>query len=60
MDLQRGSQTAIGCVLEFLSSHTKNITTTAEIVQVATISTNTDVHIGNLIFPAIERLEGSV
>ena len=60
MDLQRRSQTAIDCVLEFLSSDTENNTTTAEIVQVATVSTNTDVHIGTLISPAINRLEGNV
>jgi len=60
MDLQRGSQTAIDCVLEFLSSHTKNITTTAEIVQVATVATNTDVPMGKLISPAMKRLGGNV
>jgi chaperonin GroEL len=38
MDLRRGSQAAMECVVEFLSKNTKTITTTAEIGQVATIT----------------------
>jgi len=37
MDLRRGSQAAVDRVVEYLSAHTKTITTTAEISQVATI-----------------------
>ncbi|KAJ7646344.1 hypothetical protein DFH06DRAFT_1424274 [Mycena polygramma] len=36
MDLRRGSQEAVDRVVQFLSSQTKTITTTAEIAQVAT------------------------
>jgi chaperonin GroEL len=56
MDLRRGSQAAVDRVVEFLSAHTKTITTTAEIAQVATISANGDVHVGNLIAQAMEKV----
>jgi chaperonin GroEL len=56
MDLRCGSQAAINRVVEFLSANTKTITTTAEIAQVATISANGDVHIGNLIAQAMEKV----
>jgi chaperonin GroEL len=56
MDLRRGSQAAVDRVVEFLSANTKTITTTAEIAQVATISANGDVHIGNLIAQAMEKV----
>ncbi|KAF8961721.1 chaperonin Cpn60/TCP-1 family [Flammula alnicola] len=56
MDLRRGSQAAVDRVVEFLSSHTKTITTTAEIAQVATISANGDTHVGNLIAQAMEKV----
>ncbi|KAF8970795.1 hypothetical protein BDZ97DRAFT_1914286 [Flammula alnicola] len=51
---------AAGCNPEFLSSHTKTITTTAEIAQVATISANDDTHVGNLIARQWRRLERRV
>ncbi|KIM81641.1 hypothetical protein PILCRDRAFT_821407 [Piloderma croceum F 1598] len=56
MDLRRGSQAAVDRVVEFLSAHTKTITTTAEIAQVATISANGDIHVGNLIAQAMEKV----
>jgi chaperonin GroEL len=56
MDLCRGSQAAVDRFLKFLSSHTKTITTTAEIAQVATISANGDVYVTNLITRAIEKV----
>ena len=56
MDLRRGSQAAGDRVVEFLSAHTKTITTTAEIAQVATISANSDVHVGNLIAQAMGKV----
>ncbi|CAL1713838.1 unnamed protein product [Somion occarium] len=56
MDLRRGSQAAVDRVVEFLSHHTKTITTTAEIAQVATISANGDTHVGNLIAQAMEKV----
>ncbi|KAG5731520.1 Heat shock protein 60, partial [Termitomyces sp. T112] len=43
MDLRRGSQAAVDRVVDFLAAHTKTITTTAEIAQVATISANGDI-----------------
>lgn len=56
MDLRRGSQAAVDRVVEYLSAHTKTITTTAEIAQVATISANGDLHVGNLIAQAMEKV----
>ncbi|KAH9850534.1 chaperonin GroL [Lenzites betulinus] len=56
MDLRRGSQAAVERVVEFLSKQAKTITTTAEIAQVATISANGDVHVGNLIAQAMEKV----
>jgi chaperonin GroEL len=44
-------------VVEFLSAHTKTITTTAGIAQVATISANGDTHVGNLIAQAMEKVD---
>jgi chaperonin GroEL len=56
MDLHRGSQAAVDRVVEFLANNTKTITTTAEICQVAAISANGDVHVGNLIAQAVEKI----
>jgi len=56
MDLRRGSQAAVDRVVDFLSKHTKTITTTAEIAQVATISANGDTHVGSLIAQAMEKV----
>ncbi|KAF6745057.1 heat shock protein [Ephemerocybe angulata] len=56
MDLRRGSQAAVDRVVEFLSTHARTVTTTAEIAQVATISANGDTHVGNLIAQAMEKV----
>jgi chaperonin GroEL len=56
MDLQRGAQAAVDRVVDFLSKHTKTITTSEEIAQVATISANGDSHVGNLIATAMEKV----
>jgi hypothetical protein len=56
MDLCRGSQATTDSFFKFFCSHTKTITTTAEIAQVATISANGDVYVTNLIAPAIKKV----
>ncbi len=56
MDLRRGAQAAVDRVVEFLSKNTKTITTSEEIAQVATISANGDVHVGQLIATAMEKV----
>lgn len=56
MDLRCESQAAVDRVVSFLSAYAKTITTTAEIGQVATISTNGDAHVGGLIAPATEKV----
>ena len=55
MDLRRGSQAAVEAVIEFLQKQ-KEITTSEEIAQVATISANGDTHIGNLLASAMEKV----
>jgi len=56
MDLRRGTQAAVDTVIKFLEEHKREITTSEEIAQVATISANGDVHIGNLIATAMEKV----
>ncbi|KAG7661000.1 HSP60 [[Candida] subhashii] len=56
MDLRRGSQAAVEAVIEFLQKNKKEITTSEEIAQVATISANGDVHIGRLLASAMEKV----
>ncbi|AMD20131.1 HCL020Wp [Eremothecium sinecaudum] len=56
MDLRRGTQAAVEKVIEFLSKHKKEITTSAEIAQVATISANGDAHVGKLLASAMEKV----
>lgn len=56
MDLRRGSQAAVEAVVNFLQQNKKEITTSAEIAQVATISANGDQHIGNLLASAMEKV----
>ena len=56
MDLRHSSQAAVDRVVDFLATNTKTITTTAEIAQVATISANGGVHVGNLIAQAMEKV----
>jgi chaperonin GroEL len=56
MDLRRGTQAAVDAVVDFLQKNKKDITTSAEIAQVATISANGDTHVGNLISNAMEKV----
>lgn len=56
MDLRRGTQAAVEAVVEFLQLNKKEITTSEEIAQVATISANGDAHIGNLLASAMEKV----
>lgn len=56
MDLRRGSQAAVEAVVEFLQKNKREITTSEEIAQVATISANGDSHIGKLIANAMEKV----
>ncbi|KAK9476711.1 chaperonin Cpn60/TCP-1 family [Lipomyces japonicus] len=56
MDLRRGTQAAVEKVVEFLQKNKREITTSAEIAQVATISANGDQHIGKLIANAMEKV----
>ncbi|EGV61969.1 chaperonin [Yamadazyma tenuis] len=56
MDLRRGTQAAVEAVVEFLQKNKKEVTTSEEIAQVATISANGDHHIGNLLASAMEKV----
>ena len=56
MDLRRGTQAAVEAVVEFLQQNKRDITTSEEIAQVATISANGDTHIGKLISNAMEKV----
>lgn len=56
MDLRRGTQTAVEAVVEYLQAHKRDITTSEEVAQVATISANGDKHIGRLIANAMEKV----
>ncbi|EGC48225.1 hsp60-like protein [Histoplasma capsulatum var. duboisii H88] len=56
MDLRRGIQAAVEAVVEYLQANKRDITTTEEIAQVATISANGDTHVGKLISNAMEKV----
>ncbi|OAL69436.1 heat shock protein 60 [Trichophyton violaceum] len=56
MDLRRGIQAAVQSVVEYLQANKRDITTTEEIAQVATISANGDTHVGKLISNAMEKV----
>jgi chaperonin GroEL len=56
MDLKRGIDAAVKVVLEDLAKNAKPITTPQEIMQVATIASNGDKVIGNLIAQAFEKV----
>lgn len=56
MDLRRGSQAAVEAIVDFLQKNKKEITTSEEIAQVATISANGDSHIGKLLATAMEKV----
>eukprot|EP00466_Bigelowiella_natans_P001740 jgi/Bigna1/92709/estExt_fgenesh1_pm.C_550014 len=59
MELRKGMVSAVEQVVQSLKSSTKLITTKEEIAQVATISANNDVAIGNLIADAMEEVGNS-
>ena len=56
MDLRRGTQAAVEAVVEFLKKNKRDITTSEEISQVATISANGDTHIGKILSSAMEKV----
>lgn len=56
MDLRRGSQAAVDAVIKYLESNKREVTTSEEIAQVATISANGDKHVGSLIATAMEKV----
>merc|ERR1719235_1812470 len=56
MDLRRGINLAVDAVLADLKSRTKQISTKDEIRNVATISANSDVGVGELIANAMEKV----
>lgn len=56
MDLKRGIDKAVAVVVEYLKSQSKQINTTQEIAQVATISANNDEEIGKMIADAMEKV----
>lgn len=56
MDLLRGINLAVEHVMEFLSKNKKDVTTSEEIFNVATISANGDRIIGKLIADAMEKV----
>lgn len=56
MDLRRGIQSATEAVIQYLQAHKRDVTTSTEIAQVATISANGDTHIGALLSSAMEKV----
>ncbi|MBO9612220.1 MAG: chaperonin GroEL [Dyadobacter sp.] len=56
MDLKRGIDKAVSTIVKDLEGQKKNISTSKEIAQVATISANHDEEIGNMIAEAMEKV----
>jgi len=56
LDVRRGIQSAVNCVVETLESISRPITSREEVSQVGTISANGDAAIGGLISDAMERV----
>ncbi|WP_031526863.1 chaperonin GroEL [Dyadobacter crusticola] len=56
MDLKRGIDKAVSIIVKDLEGQKKNISTSKEIAQVATISANHDEEIGNMIAEAMEKV----
>ncbi|KAF0268356.1 hypothetical protein FOG48_02533 [Hanseniaspora uvarum] len=56
MDLRRGTTLAVQKVIEFLEANKKEVTTSEEVLQVATISANGDHYIGKIISQAMEKV----
>ncbi len=56
MDLKRGIDKAIVVVVEGLKNQSKTIKSSQEIAQVATVSANNDIEIGNMISDAMDKV----
>ncbi|MCU0399000.1 MAG: chaperonin GroEL [Cyclobacteriaceae bacterium] len=56
MDLKRGIDKAVTVVVESLKKQSKKIKDSSEIAQVATISSNNDENIGNMIADAMDKV----
>lgn len=56
MELKRGIDKAVTDVVEFIKSQSKKVSSKKEIEQIATISANSDVEIGQLIAEAMDRV----
>src|SRR3546814_10950781 len=55
-DLKRGSDLAVGAVVQDLAAHAKKVSANSEIAQVATISANGDAEVGRILAEAIEKV----
>ena len=56
MDLKRGIDKAVATVIENLKAQSKEISTSEEIAQVASVSANSDYEIGKMIADAMEKV----
>ncbi len=56
MDLKRGIDLAVQCVVDELKSKSKKIRNNAEIAQVGTVSANGDTEVGNMIAEAMQKV----
>ena len=56
MDLKRGVDKAVAAVVANLKEQSKEISTSEEIAQVATVSANNDAEIGNMIANAMDKV----
>ena len=56
MDLKRGIDKAVGVVIENLRKQSKEISTSEEIAQVASVSANNDAEIGKMIADAMDKV----
>jgi len=56
MMLKKGIDKAVETVMKFIKSRSKEVETNDQIVQVATVSANNDIEIGNLIAEAMEKV----
>ena len=56
MDLKRGVDQAVHAVVADLHKRSKKVSTSAEVAQVGTISSNGDVEVGNMIAEAMQRV----
>jgi chaperonin GroEL len=56
MDLKRGIEKAVSAIVKDLHAQSKSITTSKEITQVASISANNDLEIGQMIADAMDKV----